>query len=422
MLTTKAFGYLATAYVFIFLSLILRTSWLTIFVVPIAVLLFVSMKLPKLDANDLSIVRQIQPARSIVGEDVNVILTVTNKSNRKISALSVEDIVPAELEIGSGTNRLMLSLARGESVRFEYSITKPPRGNYAIGPSVIRQWDMLGLRTADIRISGADELMMLPQIERLGVVDLKGKRFAPWPGLVESGRIGIGSEFFEISPYVSGDDLRRVNWKASARSAMLVTNQYESEQVIDVLVVLDCSEAVRSRLFDYDALEFQVSFAASLCSQLIGQGNRVGLSVYGAVRTWVSLGFGKRHLLNLLESLALIKPGQATLPIKYVVESVVAAVLPVRSLVILISPIMGDEVVDMVGALSSQGYNTVCFTVSTRSTYSSEDPAARIAMKILAVERHLRMIRAKRITQIIQISPQVGIKSLLRGGARWTRP
>ena len=420
-LTRKALGYLAIAYAFIFLSLALRTSWLTVFALPLALLIFASIKLPKSNPTPISIVRQIQPVRSVAGEEVNVILTVTNTSPQTIHSFLIEDMIPGDLKIGGGTNRVMLSLRSRETTRFEYQISSPGRGSYEIGPTLIRFWDNLGLRTMDIRLSNVDELVVLPVIEKLGIVDLKGRRFNPWPGLVPARRIGIGTEFFEIAPYVAGVDLRRVNWKASARLGTLVTNEFEGEQVIDVLVVLDCSQAARSELFDYDALEFQVSFAASLCSQLIMQGNRVGLSVYGAVRTWVSPGFGKRHLLQLLDSLALVKPGPATLPIKYVIESVLATILPTRSLVLLISPMIGNEVVEMIEGTVAKGYSTICFTPSQRTELGGIGESSRIARRIFAAERKLTIMRTRRMTAVIQLSPELAVKPLLRVRAGWKK-
>jgi uncharacterized protein (DUF58 family) len=420
-LTRKALWYLAIAYAFIFLSLALRTPWLTIFALPMTFLIFASIKLPKASPTPISITRQIQPARSVAGEDVNIILTVTNTSSEAIHSFLTEDVVPDDLKIGGGTNRVMLSLRSEETARFEYQLSKPRRGTYEIGPTLIRFSDSLGLRTINIQLSNMDELIVLPRIEKLGIVDLKGRRFNPWPGLIPSRRIGIGTEFFEIAPYVAGVDLRRVNWKASARLGALVTNEYEGEQVIDVLVVLDCSEGVRSELFDYDALEFQVNFAASLCSQLIMQGNRVGLSVYGAVRTWVSPGFGKRHLLRLLDSLALVKPGPVTLPINYVVESVVSTILPTRSLVLLISPMIGDEVVSMIEGIVAKSYSTVCFTPSHRTELGDVAESSRVARRIFAAERNVRIMKTRKMASVIQLSPETAVKPLLRVRAGWKK-
>jgi uncharacterized protein (DUF58 family) len=348
-------------------------------------------------------------------------LTVTNNARQTIHSILIEDKVPDDLEFGGGTNRLVLSLRGGETTQFEYLISKPKRGSHQLGPTLVRIADSAALYTIDYRLPNAEELIVIPQVEKLGIVDLKGRRFGPWPGLVASKRIGIGMEFFEISPYVAGDDLRRVNWKASARSGRLVTNAYEGEQVIDTLLVLDCSEDVKSRLFDYDVLELQVNFAASLCSQLIMQGNRVGLFVYGAARTWVSPGFGKRHLLRLLDSLAFVKPGEATLPIKYVTEAVVSAILPSRSLVILISPMIRDEVVDMLEGIAVNGYDILCFTPSIRHNLGMVSESTRIARRIFEGERTLRIYRAEKMASVIQLSPDHSVKMQLRVSSRWKR-
>jgi len=334
--------------------------------------------------------------------------------------LQIEDKLPDGLKLGGGANRLIFSLQNGETMQFKYQLSKPKRGNYQIGPTFIRASDSTDLRATEFNLSNQEELIVIPDVERLGNVELRGRRFGPWPGLVPSRRLGLGTEFFEISPYVAGDDLRRVNWRASARLGMLVTNEFEGEQVIDVLLVLDCSEGVKCELFDYDALEFQVSFAASLCSQLILQGNRVGLFVYGAARTWVSPGFGKRHLMRLLDSLAFVKAGPATLPIKYVTDSVVSAILPSRSLVVLISPMINDDVVEMLDSIAINGYSILCFTPTTKPA-PSEAKSLTIARRIFAAERKLRMSKAEKLAGVVQLSPDLAVKQVLRVRGRWKR-
>jgi len=353
-------------------------------------------------------------------EDVEVTLTVTNRSPHPIENLQLEDNLPDELKVKSGTNRLMLSLRPGEIAGISYKLSRPKRGTHEVGPTQISFRDNLQLRSVISRLSNVDQFLVLPKMEKLGTIDLKGRRVGPWPGLVPSRRIGIGTDFFEISPYVPGDDLRRVNWKASARSGELVTNEFEGEQVVDILVVLDCSEDVMSDLFDYDALEFQVEFAASICSQLIMQGNRVGLSIYGAVRTWVDLAFGKRQLLKMLDSLAIVKPGAATLPIRYVVESVIASILPARSVVLLISPMISAAVPDMIEDITMKGYTTICFTPSTRTDPRDLNDAFRIARRIFAAERKLRINKARQLSRVIEISPTLAIRPSLRMRNQWS--
>jgi uncharacterized protein (DUF58 family) len=420
-LTRKAIAYLVTGYAFIFLALLLRTAWLTVFMLPIAILVSLPSRIPKSEAIPLAITRRIQPRRSIGDEDIDVILTVTNTSRYAIDGVQLEDNIPDDLKLRSGTNRLILSVRPGEAVEFKYRIAAPKRGSYVVGPTLIHFEDNLGFRESTSRLSNIDEFIVLPKIEDVGILDLKARRLGPWPGLIPSRRIGIGTEFFEISPYVPGDDLRRVNWKASARSRQLVTNDYEGEHVTDVLVVLDCSEGVMSGLFDFDVLEFQVSLAGSLCSQLIMQGNRVGISIYGAVRTWVDLAFGKRQLLRILDNLAIVRPGPASLPINYVVDSVITALLPARSVVVMISPIISDEVADLIENITAKGYNMVCFTPSIRADIRNLKMSSSVARRIFATERRLRIIRVSKRAHVIEVSPTTPIKPVLRMRGRWSK-
>jgi hypothetical protein len=116
-----------------------------------------------------------------------------------------------------------------------------------------------------------------------------------------------------------------------------------------------------------------------------------------------------------------VKPGPATLPIRYVVESVVSAILPTRSLVILISPLLRDEVADMIESVAMKGYKLVCFLPSMRADLGGTSEPSKIARRILAEERKLRIMRAKRMADLIQLSPELPIKPLLRMRGRWNQ-
>jgi len=151
------------------------------------------------------------------------------------------------------------------------------------------------------------------------------------------------------------------------------------------------------------------------------QGNRVGLSVYGAARTWVSPGFGKRHLLRLLDSLAFVKAGPATLPIKYATEAVVSAILPSRSLVILISPMLNDEVVEIVENLAINRYSILCCTPSTKPNRAIVSEPSEIARRIFEAERRLRIFRAEKTARVIQLTPDLSVKAQLKTRSRWVR-
>ena len=413
-LTKKGVVYLVIAYSFIGLSLILKESALTAFVIPTALLLLISSHVSR--PPELKVTRRIYPQRSFGDEDIDVRVEVNNNSNRTVNELDLEDQIPESLTMGVGTRTLTTYLRPHEQVEFSYRISAPRRGSYALGPILLRRSDFMQFHEYKGELPVRDELTVMPKIEKLGPIALRAQRVGQWPGLVPSRRTGSGTEFFESRPYALGDELRRINWKASAKAGVLITNAYEGEQVTDVLVVVDGSEETLSRVFDFDVAEFELSLAASLCSQLINQGNRVGLSVYSAVRTWVDPGFGKRQLLRLLNGLAVASPGRASIPLQYAVESVIVSMVAAKSVVVFISPLMDDQIVRVMTNLATRGYEIMCFTPATVVDLAGMAESEVLARRILAVERRIKMAEVAEVARLIEFSPRLDIKQELR---RW---
>ena len=98
------------------------------------------------------------------------------------------------------------------------------------------------------------------------------------------------------------------------------------------------------------------------------------------------------------------------MPIKYVTESVVSATLPSRSLVILISRMTTDEVVDTLEAIAINGYSTLCLTPSVKTDTFGVSESNAIARRILAAERNLRIIRAGKLASVVQLSAGTALK------------
>ena len=413
-LTKKAVLYLGLAYLFIGLTLVFRQPALTAFVIPIALTFFYSTLVSRARSPNLTITRRLNPLRSFGGESIKVTLEILNNMNVQINELCLEDQVPSSLRLESGSNFFTLSLNPLERTEHFYAISAPRRGRYTLGPLKATAMDLMRFRQYSETIPGQDIVMVFPQVEDLGKVDVTARRVGPWPGSIPSRNVGPGTEFFELRLYSPGDELRRINWKASARQARLVTNEFESEHVTDVLVALDCSETVLSSVFSFDAEEFEVNLAASLCSQLLLQGNRVGLMIYGAERTWVPPAFGKRQLLRILSGLTIAKAGRAIIPIDFAVETIVNAVLPARSVIAFISPLMGDEIIEVIRNVAAAGYSVICATPSMDALARDESQSNVLARKILEIERRINIRQIASVSKCVEVSPHTSIRVLSR--------
>lgn len=417
VLTRKTILYLGWAYVFIGLTLFLREPSLTIFVIPIALTLLYSSLVSPIGPPKIRVRRLLNPLRSFGGESIKVTVEITNGTGDNIDDIVLDDLVPDSLRIDSGTTSFHLSLKPREQVLRFYELAAPKRGRYVLGPLRAVSYDTMRFRQYSITVPGQDVVTVFPRVEELGQVEMLSRRIGPWPGTIPSRIVGPGTEFFELRLYAPGDELRRINWKASAKQRRLVTNEFETERVTDVLVVLDGSEGVLSGLFAADVEEFQVNLAASLCSQLLFQGNRVGLLVYGAERTWLPPTFGKRQLLMILNSLAISRAGPAIVPIDFVVQTIVGAVLPAHSVIAFISPLLDEEVVEAIGNVAAAGYSLLCLTPEPAPPSIHETPSKLLARRILAASRRMNRRRVLSVSRCVEVSSKSPIQIISRRGS-----
>jgi uncharacterized protein (DUF58 family) len=417
-LTRKAIVYLGLAYLFIGLTLTFREPSISVLVIPIAATFLYSSLFSKHIRPQLRIKRALNPPRSFGGESIDVKVEIQNDSSDPVDQLHLEDEIPESLSLEKGTNFLTLSLLLRERLEHHYTISAPRRGRYVLGPMSVHLDDSFGFHNYSESIAGRDQVLILPKVENLRSLELRARRVGPWPGNVLSRNVGPGTDFFELRPYSPGDDLKRINWKASAKQRRLVTNEFERERVTDVMLVIDCSDGTQSKLFEYDVEEFEVSLAASLCSQLLLQGNRVGLMVYAEERTWLAPAFGKRQLLRILSGLAIVRAGSPVVPIGYAVETIATTVLPARSVVIFVSPFVGDGIVDAVLDTANAGYNVMCFA-PTASTTDNGSGRQSLARKILATERRMNVKRIIPVSQLVSVAPNTSLQMLLRRIKPW---
>jgi len=115
-------------------------------------------------------------------------------------------------------------------------------------------------------------------------------------------RPGSGIEFMDHREYSPGDDIRALDWRASARSRQPQLRRYCDEAASDWFILLDCSS---SMAFERSGKwNLAVQCAAAMAYLLIHLGNRVSLLLFSdKVERVVPLGRGQAHYAGILQSL-----------------------------------------------------------------------------------------------------------------------
>lgn len=370
----------------------LRMPVLAFVALPLAVHLLGGFVLAAADRRPrLQASRSLTASRAWEGEELEVRVEVTNRG-RRVELLYLRDPVPPGAVVLEGGAERLTDLGPGETAQLAYRI-RVRRGAYDFPGVGVQAYDLLGFVGWSEEVPCPATLTVLPRYERLQGVALAPRRTLPQPGTARSRRAGSGVEFFGCREYRPGDEIRRINWKASARAGQLVVTEYEEERAADVAVVLDVREAAYRAENPLDLLDHAVRGAASLVQGFLAGGNRVGLLLYGAYLDWIYPGYGRRHGERLLRRLAAARPGRSEIFAE--LRRIPTQLLPSGSQIAVVSPLLpGDE--EDLGALAARGYQVMVLVpdVTTMERESlGEGPDVELAARILALERRALLSR-----------------------------
>ena len=212
-------------------------------------------------------------------------------------------------------HRRTLTLARGADpgeVLVDYTVTPGARGRHAFGDLHLRLAGPLGLCWRPVRLPLGQAVSVYPDLgpgAGLATADL-----AAIPELGRAGRDSRfgrseGREFASLRTYQPGDDLRSVDWKATARRGWPVVREWQPERNQTIWVLLDCGRNLGARLDDgRTRLDRAVEATLALARAAADRGDRTGLILFGAeVERVVPAEAGRTRLGPLAEALHLAR-------------------------------------------------------------------------------------------------------------------
>lgn len=413
MFTRKASLYFALATTVLILGLLLGDLQLASFTLPIATLFFFSNFWGIPETVEFTMSHDLYPTDSFGEEDVTVKVRISNKTGGLIGNVEISENLPIGVSLKSGASEIFSQLAPLESLELDLVFDSPIRGHYDVGPLVVRIQDPFGFYLVEKRMDPI-LLSIMPRPEKIRGATIRPRHLGPWPGTIPSRTLGQGTEFYSLRNYAAGDDPKRINWKASAKNARLVVNEMEAEKVTDVMIVLDTDvtfyEAAEAELF-----ERGVRATASMASLLLRQGNRVGLILQGEERGIVPPAFGKRHERNILFLLAAAKPGRSLIPTGYVITVLARLLLPAKSQIVIVSPLLDTAIVEGVRKLATIGYSILVLSTPPEAPSKFESEMEEIAFRVLMLQRSNTLIALEKICAIAEWPQGIPLSTVLRG-------
>ena len=276
--------------------------------------------------------RPIAPVRT--GDPTATVLEVT--ADRSIRGVVRDAWQPSA---GATGNRHRLALGRDERIILTTPLRPTRRGDLEAVGVTVRSIGPLGLvarqRTREVR----GRVRSLPPFESRKHLPSRLARLRDLDGRAAIRVRGQGTEFDSLREYVRGDDVRSIDWRASARNRNVVVRTWQPERDRRIVIVLDTSRTSAGRVDDVPRLDSAMD-AALLLATLAGRaGDRVDF-VAGdrRVRSRLRLAAGSHVTGALLEAMADLEPiiAEADWP---TLAGAVAGLGRQRALVVLLTPL-----------------------------------------------------------------------------------
>lgn len=243
----------------------------------------------KLVLNRLSYQRQFRQRTCVRGEEVELVELIENRKWLPVPWLRVESQLSAHLGFRKSENfdvskgelyqnhRSFFSLGGYTRVTRTHRITPLRRGCYNLSTVTLTGGDLLGNAHTHMQIPLDGELIVYPRPAEVPFHELPSRS---WQGEHAIRRF-IVPDPFVISgarEYQSGDTMKQINWKASARTGMLQVHQYDytADRNLMLLLNVDDAEGMWRSVSNEALIEQGIEWAAGAAEAAILQGMEVG--------------------------------------------------------------------------------------------------------------------------------------------------
>ncbi len=234
--------------------------------------------------------------------DVNpVSARIDNSYPFKIKALLIDEL-PAQFQ--QRDFRQTHEVPSGARIRCHYPLRPTERGVYDFGRLHIYAQTWLGLLSRRYSFDEKQQIACYPGFLQLRKYDLSALVTMSRLGIKRTRRLGQAMEFEQIRDYNTGDDLRTLNWKATAKRNTFMVNQYQDQRSQQVYMIIDKGRQMQMPFNGLRLLDYAVNSALVLSNIVLLKNDLAGmLSISRRIANTVSAQRTGRQMQRILEAL-----------------------------------------------------------------------------------------------------------------------
>ena len=225
---------------------------------------------------------------------------ITLKNNYPIQVfLKVVDELPEQFQ--KRDFNYATALPPAVSRDFEYMVRPVDRGEYHFGSLNVFVSSALRIVARRYRFNAAQMVMVYPsyiQMRKYEFLALSN-RLTEF-GLKKIRRLGHTMEFEQIKNYVRGDDVRTINWKATAKRGQLMVNQYQDEKSQPIYSLIDTGRVMKMPFEDLKLLDYAINATLAFSNIALLKNDKAGMLTFSKRIDTIIPASNKRTHINVL--------------------------------------------------------------------------------------------------------------------------
>lgn len=388
--------------------LVVFPAWSTVLFVAVGLLLLLVADLVLAASPARLALERRQPGNVTLEGETDSVVTVTNGTRRKLRAEVRDTWQPSA---GAVNPSQSLVVPSGERRRMTVTLIPRRRGDLKSPHVTIRSFGPMGLAARQRTRALPGQLRVLPPFHSKRHLPSKLRKLRELDGRAAVQIRGAGTEFDSLRDYVRGDDVRSIDWRATARRTSVVVRTWRPERDRRVVIVLDTSRTAAARIEDEPRLDTGIEAALLLAVLAERGGDRVDFLAYDRrIRARVESASKGNLLGQLVQAMAPLEAELIELDWQQV-PAQVRAVSAHRSMVVLLTALDGgapeEGLLPTVAQLSRQH---VVVVASVRdpllSAMKEERTTASQVFRAAAAERAL-LERSAVTAQLRQLGAEV---------------
>ncbi|QIK82879.1 DUF58 domain-containing protein [Sanguibacter sp. HDW7] len=255
--------------------------------------------------------RRLTVTRSVPGsvrldEPTTSTVVLTNGAGRRARGVLRDAWQPSA---GAAVPVHSFDVRAGEGARLRTTLVPRRRGDRTAAALTLRTLGPLRVGGRQVSLDVPAMLRVLPPFRSRRHLPSRLARLREMDGRSAVQVRGEGTEFDSLREYVIGDDVRSIDWRATARRGDVVVRTWRPERDRRVLIVLDTSRTSAARIGDEPRLDAGIEASLLLSALASHAGDRVELLAFDRrARARVAGASGARLMPALAEALAPVEP------------------------------------------------------------------------------------------------------------------